>query len=98
MVVSSSFIQALPELLTIEQDLNSALRDLDSLLAARKTTDGVPRGNLSWPRRNIFTRVNVMKVRNLILWLAMGGSTILCIVMVFRYDVKQQQHSKILNG
>ena len=28
----------------------------------------VSQGNLSWPRRNIFTKVNVMKVRNLFLW------------------------------
>ena len=54
--------------------------------------------DLSWSRRNIFTKVNVMKVRNLLLWRAIGGSTISCVVMVFRYILKQQQHSKILNG
>ena len=36
----------------------------------------VSRGNLSSPRRNIFTKVNVMKMRNLFLWWAIGGSTI----------------------
>ena len=60
--------------------------------------DYVSRKNLSWPRLNIFTKANVMKVRNLFLWRAMGGSTILWVVMVFRYIVKQQQYSKILNG
>ena len=60
--------------------------------------EGVSRGNLSWPRGNIFTKVNVMERRNLFLWRAMGGSKISCVVMVFRYVVKQQQHSKILNG
>ena len=57
--------------------------------------DRVSRGNLSWPRRNYFTKVNdsekVMKMRNLILWQAMGGSTISCVVMVFRYIVTGQQ-------
>ena len=33
-----------------------------------------------------------------LLWRAMGGSTVSCIVKVFRYVVKQQQHNKILNG
>ena len=57
--------------------------------------DCVSRGNLSWSRRNYFTKVNdsekVMKMRNLILWQAMGGSTISCVVMVFRYIVTGQQ-------
>ena len=44
MVVSSSFIQALPELLTTEQDLNSSSSDLESLLAAWKTTNGFKLG------------------------------------------------------
>ena len=60
--------------------------------------DCMSRGNLSWPRQNIFTKVNVMKVRNLFLWRAMGKSTISCVTMVSLYVVKQQQHSKILNG
>ena len=38
MVVSSSFFQALSELLTAQRDLNSSSSDLDSLLAAPKTT------------------------------------------------------------
>ena len=41
MVVSYLFIQALPELLTTQQDLNSSSIDLDSLLAAWKTTNGL---------------------------------------------------------
>ena len=36
MLISSSFIQALPELLTTERDSNSLSSDLDSLLAAQK--------------------------------------------------------------
>ena len=40
MVVSSSFIQALPELLTTQREFNSSSSDLDFLLAARKTTNG----------------------------------------------------------
>ena len=40
MVVSSSFIQTLPELLITQQDLNSSSSDLDSLMAAQKTTNG----------------------------------------------------------
>ena len=40
MVVSTSFIQALPDLLTTQQCLNSSSSVLDSLLAARKTTNG----------------------------------------------------------
>ena len=59
--------------------------------------DCVSRGNLPWPRQNILMKVNVMKVRNVFLWQVIGGSTISCVVMVFRYVVKQQQHSKILN-
>ena len=39
--------------------------------------DCMSRGNL-WPRQNYFTKVNVMRVRNLFLWQAMGGSTISC--------------------
>ena len=42
----------------------------------------------------IFAKVNLMKVRNLFLWRALGGSTISCIVMIFRYVT----HSKALNG
>ena len=38
----------------------------------RDPMDYVSRGNLSWSRRNIFTKVNVMKVRNLFHWRAMG--------------------------
>ena len=30
--------------------------------------DCVSQGNVSWPRQNIFTKVNVMKMRNLFLW------------------------------
>ena len=56
----------------------------------------LPQRNLSWPRQNIFTKVNVMKVRNLFLWQVMGGSTISCVVMVFCYLVKKQQHSKLI--
>ena len=55
------------------------------------------RVNLSRPRQNVFTKVNLMKARNIFLWQATGGSTISCVVMVFRYFVKQQ-HSKIQNG
>ena len=44
----------------------------------------VSQGNL-WARWNIFTEVNVMKVRNLFLWRAMERWTISCVVMVFRY-------------
>ena len=51
--------------------------------------DCVSRGNLLWSRRNIFTQVNVMKAGNLLLWQAMSTSTITCVVMVFRYIVKQ---------
>ena len=40
MVVSSSFIQAFPELLTTQQDLKSSSNDLDSLLDTQKTTNG----------------------------------------------------------
>ena len=40
MVVSSSLIQALPELLTTQRDLNSSSSDLDSLSAARKIRNG----------------------------------------------------------
>ena len=40
MVVSFSFIQALPELLTTQRDLNSSSSDLDSILVAGKTTNG----------------------------------------------------------
>ena len=40
MVVGSSFIQALPELLTRQQDLNSSSSGLDSLLATQKTMNG----------------------------------------------------------
>ena len=40
MVVSSSFIQALPELLTTQREFNSSSSDLDFLLAAQKTTNG----------------------------------------------------------
>ena len=38
-IVSSLFIQALPELLTTQRDLNSSSSDLDFLLAPRKTAD-----------------------------------------------------------
>ena len=41
MLVSFSFIRALPELLTTQRDLNSSSSDLESLLAARKTTIGL---------------------------------------------------------
>ena len=37
MLVSFSFIRALPELLTTQRDLNSSSSHLESLLAARKT-------------------------------------------------------------
>ena len=40
MVFSSSSIQALPKLLIVQRDSNSSSNDLDSLLAARKTTNG----------------------------------------------------------
>ena len=40
MVISSSSIQALPELLTTQRDSNSSPSDLDSLLATRKITNG----------------------------------------------------------
>ena len=60
--------------------------------------DCVSRGNLSWLIQNYFTKVNVMKVRNLFLWRVLGGSTISLVVMVFHSIVKQQQDSKILNG
>ena len=39
MVVGFSFIQALPELSTTQQDFNSSSSDLDSLSAALKTTN-----------------------------------------------------------
>ena len=39
MVVSSSFIQVSPELLTTQRDLNSLSSDLDYPLTARKTTN-----------------------------------------------------------
>ena len=60
--------------------------------------DCTSQGNLLWPRQNIFVKVHVMKVRNFFLWRAMGGPTISCVIMVFHYVIKQQQHNKILNG
>ena len=40
MVVSSSFTQALPELLNTQRDLNYSSSELGYLLAARKTSNG----------------------------------------------------------
>ena len=40
MVISSLFIQALPELLTTQRDSNSSSSNFDSLLATQKTTKG----------------------------------------------------------
>ena len=40
MLISSSFIQALPELLITQRDWSSSSSDPDSYLAARKTTNG----------------------------------------------------------
>ena len=81
----------------LDLQLENQLVELNGFMT-EDPMDFVSRGNLSWPRRNIFMKVNVMKVRNLFWWQAMSGSTISCVVMVFCYVVKQQQHSKTLNG
>ena len=39
--------------------------------------DCVSHENLSWPRKNTFTKINLMKMRHLFLWQAMSGSIIL---------------------
>ena len=49
---------------------------LENGFMTRVPMDYVSNGNLSWSRQNILTEVNVMKVRNLFLWRAIGGSTI----------------------
>ena len=74
------------EALDIDKHTVSIYKE-DVLVRHRFMTRGpmyyVSRGNLSWLRRNIFTKVNVMKVRNLFHWRAMGSSTISWVVMVF---------------
>ena len=69
----------------------------------------VSRVNLLWPRRYYVYEserklfINYLSERyyvyeNLFLLTGMVGSTTSCVLMVFHYIVKQQQHTKIWNG
>ena len=64
--------------------------------------DCVSRGNFSWSRGNIFTKISVMKLRNLFSWRAMSRSTISCVVMVFLLRCKtttaQQDTERLIDN
>ena len=68
-----------PQKMTFKKDDHSEAVDMDKhamgiykedwlvghRFMTRDPMDCLSRGNLSWPKQNIFTKVNVMKVRNL---------------------------------